>query len=228
MRGFCSRLVRWCVVAKKVTKKKTTKKKIPKGIAPLDASVDRKGLPYEKLRVEAMAVYVMDMNGATVEDLAKDPRFKDLSISTLRSWSAEDGWNALRKEAIEKVREKLQTELKFRLSDNILREVRDLMELRDLAWTWLKATPPKSLEGMLKAFMDINKRLGEIADLVRQGILDDTGKRVETSTGSRVKADPKELVEISKMLTAKKRAALRARLAKEKKADEVDQAGPEH
>lgn len=207
-------------VAKRVVKKKVRKKPIPKGIAPLDVKVVRKkGAKHsDRIRTAAMAVYVMDMDGATVEDLHKDPRFKGIQLDTLRRWSTEDKWMALRKEALEKVREKLAKELTFRLSENIMREVNDLIELREIAWGHLRTAEPKSWEGVAKAFLDMNKRLGEIAELVKQGALDDMGRKTPESSAT-MQADYKieDLRAAAKMLTGKRRAALRARAAREKK-----------
>ncbi len=226
---------------KKVARKRTTiKQKMPKGIAPLDNAIERTppgkgGTHPPALRLEAMAVYVMDLEGCTVRDLHKDPRFHHIQYSTLRSWCVEDGWDKLRQESVQKLRTKLSKELSFRLSENLLREIKDLMDMRDLVWKTIRDSngelqvAPRSLEGMLKELREVNKRINEIAELSRQGILDDTGKRIpETSDGAKHHMDPahvQELRTMAKMFTAKKRVELRAHMKPKTVDVEVDKEG---
>lgn len=208
-------------MVKKIVKKKVRKKAIPKGFAPLAKSVKRttgRGKTHDRLRIEAMAVYVMDMDGASVKDLHKDPRFKTVHLDTLHVWCNEDHWVDLRKEALAKVRAKLSKELAFRLSENMMREVKDLIDLREVAWVEIKnpLVETKSREGMMKVFLDMNKRLAEIAELVKQGALDDMGRKIPAASETKIEYKVEDLREAAKMLTAKNRSALRARAAMQK------------
>ena len=214
-----------------VPKKKPRKKlAIPKSIAPLSSSVKRADKKhFDKLRVEAMAVYVMDLEGATITELHQDPRFKDLDLKTLRTWCAEDNWVSLRAEALEKTKDKLKKELTYRLSENVYREVRDIMDLRKRTRDLLFSSfvPAKSFEGLGKLFLDLNKRLAEISELVKEGTVDDLGRKVgpvaQTGAPTVINYDPKDLRAAARYLTEKKRSAMRAREANMKKANgEVD------
>lgn len=233
---------------KKVVKKRSRKTPIPKvpqkevrkmAESELDPSVERPPLKSktggkDRLRMEAMAIYITDMDGVTVQELSRDPRFKDVHIKTLYRWADEDNWKTKRMQALANVKQRLTVITQRTLTQNLEREVQDLFNLRRQTIHHLGHTPPDKFETVGKLLLDTNKRLSEIAEKMQAGVIDDTGRAIppeQQAKGGRAMThdfNPHELREAARSITTKDRGAMRARIAKTKKRKKHEQMGEGH
>lgn len=170
---------------------------------------------YDTMRLEAMCIYVTDVRGMTIPELARDPRFKGkVHVDTLQKWSEQDGWKDKRREALVRVKALLEVQLVDRLRDNIVWELRDLTGLRDQARHHSAHTPPDTWEGVAKVWLSINKRIAEIAEMMRDGVVDESGRSVSDAGQKTVVVhdfDPAQLREAAAVILQKQRSARHAR-----------------
>lgn len=207
------------------------KKKAPEPNAPVEVVVQQKlsVLPikptskvstknFAVLRLEAMAVYLMDMHGCTIEDVHKDDRFKEIPLATMRSWAQVDDWAGKRKLSYVALQNRLTAETSKMLTDRLYHEVQSLMTLEKKADTLLINTEPRSWEGVAKIKMEIHARLADIAKLVGDGVVDEMGHSVEqqkktnTVPMPKIKYDAAKVREAARLYTRGERDNLRARL----------------
>lgn len=178
---------------------------------------------FDQVRLEAMSIFITDTSGCTFQELAKDPRIAkhNVSSATLRKWSSEDGWMDKRKEALDNFKQSLGIELQKTLTESLYREVKTLLEFHRQGVHHSVHTPPEKWEGVVKVTMEVQKRMAEIAEMMKSGILDGVGKPVqETGTSTRRMThdfNPTDLREAAKSLTNKQRSAMRARIARTKR-----------
>jgi hypothetical protein len=172
---------------------------------------------YPMLRLEAMATYISDVEGCSIAEVHKHPKFKHISWKTFQSWAQEDEWADKRKRQLQKVKNKIAREIGRKLTDNLYREVCDLYELKDMTASMLKGGEVKarSFEGVAKVMMDINRRLSELAQMVNDKVIDEAGNLVEAKERPNQAAiptstvDPKEAREIANLLLERRRAEIR-------------------
>jgi hypothetical protein len=134
----------------------------PGTVAPMEQELE--GISRERARFEAGIIYTTDPDGLSVPDLRKDPRFADVPEATLYEWSKRDKWVERRKQVFEKIRQKAEAKIGSVLVKARMAEVEELMEVKDIAMTWIRAgLMPKSLEGLVKALIDLNTRREELS-----------------------------------------------------------------
>lgn len=134
----------------------------PGEVEPLAA--EREGISRERARFEAGIIYTTDPDGVSVPELRKDPRFADIPEKTLYEWSTQDKWVERRKQIFEKIRAKAESKIGSVLVKSRLKEVEELQEVKDIAMGWIRAgVMPKSLEGLIKALIDLNSRREELS-----------------------------------------------------------------
>lgn len=173
-----------------------------------------------RMRLEALAAYMADMNGCSVEDVHKDPRFNMVPMQTFKSWSTADKWTEHRKKAYEALKNRLSIEVSKVLSDQVYQEVQELRKWNEKSTSLLEdpALKARSWEGVLKSKMEIQKRLFEISQMVNQGLVDEMGRSVEEKTMGALTSGPSvafsqdQLAELAKIYTQQERERLREKL----------------
>lgn len=197
-------------------------------IAKVEERSTSKTRGYTKLRIEAMAAYLHDPE-CSIRDVHKMEKFKLLDHKTIERWASEDEWVEKRSLALQKVKNKIANEIGRSLANNIYREVCDLYELKTMAVDVLKSgeVKPKSWEAVAKLTLDINKRLSDLAMMVNDKVIDETGKMVESKGKSGMgllpegaQVDPKEAREIANLIMQKRRDEMRAANGTDKSPDE--------
>lgn len=118
-----------------------------------------------KLRLDAGLAYMTHPTGTTIEELHADPRFSVVSKRTLERWSSEDMWVERRTEFLQAWAEQAKQRLGTELTKARMQEMKDLQEVREIAMEKIRdeMTAPKSLEGMIKALVEIGKREEAVA-----------------------------------------------------------------
>lgn len=118
-----------------------------------------------KLRLDAGLVYMTHPTGTTIEELHKDPRFAVVTARTLERWSSDDKWVERRTEFLQAWAEQAKAKLGTELTKARLQEMSDLQEVRLIAMDKIRdeMTAPKSLEGMIKALVEVGKREESVA-----------------------------------------------------------------
>ena len=159
-------------------------------ISPDGQPTREKAAANRALRIQACALYVSDMHGASIEDIHKLPQFKGVSLSALKTWAKMDDWAGHRARAYEALKERLTKETTSRLTDRLYHETKELLAMSETASSLLKEgkTMPRSWEGVATAKLKIDERLSHIALMMAQGVVDDTGKLLPATA-----ATPKEV-----------------------------------
>lgn len=129
-----------------------------------------------KLRLDAGLVYMTHPKGMTLEELHADSRFGTVTLRTLERWSSEDKWVERRAEFLQAWAEQAKQKLGSELTKARLQEMKDLQEVRMIAMEKIRdeMTAPKSLEGMIKALVEIGKReeavsIGVVQEMLPEG-----------------------------------------------------------
>lgn len=126
------------------------------------------------LRTRAAILYICDPSCDKITDLAQHPDIAgQVTAQTLYSWAREDGWAERRSEFYAAAAKTLQTKVIDSLTSGLAAEVSQLMEIREITFKMLatQAVEPKSFEGLLKAFLAINRRIHEAALIASDKIL---------------------------------------------------------
>ena len=221
---------------KKVTKKRVAKKAVKKRMPmrvdldalaelELDDSVERvtgkQGRRrYDKMKLEAMAIYVTDVDGLTIKELAQDPRFKgNVSVDTLRKWAEEGEWPELRRKSLAKVREALAVKLAQTLEYNYVRSFEDMIALRRETMARFPEVRNGTFPQHGNLLIQIDQRLELLFEKMQVGGINAVGE-LQSKTEDRRSFpgiegyDAKALREAGTMINRKRTSAHRARLAK--------------
>jgi len=135
-----------------------------KEIPPLQ----RNGAPssYDSKRLEAMYVYVTDLDGCTLPELHQDPRFSDISYNTLKHWHHFDGWGKLRSQALSRIRARIQKQLEISMTETLRQELGLLDAMISESQLQLSRTAPKSWEGVAKLMLSALERKDAIVQRI--------------------------------------------------------------
>lgn len=167
--------------------------------------------PSEMLREVARAIYVTHPDGVTLEELAEDPRFAGISSATLQRWSAQGKWSDERKAIIEaqsaRLREDLKKQLWSRITEVRVNQIRDVEVFRSKLNAALAVAVPRSVEGVIKAGIELMKWELELKQGIAQEIVPPTG-----AGGGGAQIDPRDDLTREEVLDAA-RIVLEARRA---------------
>lgn len=197
-----------------------------------------------RLRMEAQYLYVSSLDGITISDIAKDPRFAGaVAPKTLENWSQKDKWNEKRRDMLAKLHGNLDQQMRGVLTASLQARIADLQAIRDEAVSRLRAAyrdgrpvlEAKSWEGVAKVLMTANQELDDLrqqtAGNLLPGEVADPGmaqiaEKTEGHPGTKVEYDDDELRTAAKAILQKRRAALREARGREGQS-QVDEAGEE-
>jgi len=118
------------------------------------------------LRTDAAITYISDPKCDSLDKLAKDARFADrVSRRTLERWCAEDNWVLRRQAFLRETYAEMRRRAADTLTQAMMEDVRMLIDVRQRAHELLmsEAVQPRSYEGLLKSFVDLSRRLEEVA-----------------------------------------------------------------
>ena len=147
--------------------------KLEAEVAPFQG--DRKRPHGDALRMAAGFLYVSDPDGISVADLRTDPRFKHVPETTLQNWATADGWTQWREDLHKKARAKAESQLTSMLAQAQIGQLRTNFQVRDVLLAhifgerdadgkWLiYPTAPKSLEGLVKVYLELSDKQLELA-----------------------------------------------------------------
>lgn len=168
--------------------------------------------PPDYLREMARAIYVTHPDGVTLEELAEDPRFAGLvTFQTIAKWSAAGKWAEERKRILEqqsaKLREDLKKELWSRITSVRVKQISDAELMRTKLNAALSTAIPRSLEGVVKAGIELMKYELELKQGIAQEIVPPSG-----GGGGGAQLDPRDELTNTEVLDAA-RIVLKARRA---------------
>jgi hypothetical protein len=192
------------------------------------AQVERRPTKFSSnLRREAGIVFVTDPHGLTLEELKTDPRFKPVSMGLLRHWCAVDKWVERRKEIFDRWKKEVEDRLGSELAKARVSEIRELHNVRRLALEKLYSidTPTKSWEGVVKALLEVNARLEDLATNVGKEMLPAATARIGSSAAMRTELSIDEIRAATKEVLRLRREALRLEMETEKEAKEKKKHG---
>lgn len=121
---------------------------------------------YDPRRMEAMYVFVTDLDKCSLPQLQKDPRFSDIPIGTLTRWHNVDKWADLRNEALAKIRSKLQKQLELSMSETLSSELDNLDAMISESKLQMGRVGAKSWEGVAKVMLNALARKDEIVQRI--------------------------------------------------------------
>jgi len=111
------------------------------------------------LRQLAEVQYTTSQEFITVQELAKDPKFKNLKETTLLRWCAEDRWIDKRQEYFERLKEQLEQKIGTALVRAQYEQLAEMDELASEIKNKLRnnAVSPRSYEGLVKALLGVEE-----------------------------------------------------------------------
>lgn len=165
-----------------------------------------RGLRNARLRAEAGLIYVGHPIGISIEDLAQDPRFAEVSAQTLSRWARVDRWTERRIAFIEEWKAEARKRLAGQLAQARLDELDFLSEIASSGLQKIRedAVAPKSLEGLMRATVEALKYKDELRQRIGDTVIEEAG-----ASGTVAKELPKDMSE--EAASAAARAALVAR-----------------
>ena len=135
-----------------------------KDVEPL--SYPGKPPAYEEKRLEALYVYVTDLDKCTLNQLHKDPRFSDIPLDTIIEWSKKDGWSKLRAETTAKIRARLQKQLEISMTETLRMELDKLEAMIGESELQMGRVAARSWEGVAKIMMSALERKDSIVQRI--------------------------------------------------------------
>ena len=141
----------------------------PKHINPRTQA--RGGHNAKPLRRRAMILYVSDPSCETLEDLAEHPDMVGrIGYDRLKVWCREDGWVEERRRFWQQASDVMRGRIIDTMADGLAIEVQNLLDIRTKVHKMLMSDTlaPKSYEGMLKAYLDLNKRIAEATSIAAE------------------------------------------------------------
>ena len=132
----------------------------------IDLQVAAKVKRNEVLRRDTALAYISDPKCDSLAKLIQDPRFEGkVSLRTLERWSSEDRWPTARQQFLADTYRDMRRRMADTLTQALCADVQMLIEVRDRARNLLmdETVRPKSFEGLLKSFVDLSRRVEEIA-----------------------------------------------------------------
>jgi hypothetical protein len=132
----------------------------------IDIQLAAKNRRNDTLRRDTALAYISDPKCDSLAKLAQDSRFTGkVSLRTLERWCAEDRWPAARQNFLAETYKDMRQRMADTLTQALCADVQMLIEARDRARLLLmdETVRPKSFEGLLKSFVDLSRRIEEIA-----------------------------------------------------------------
>lgn len=126
------------------------------------------------LRREAALAYISTPSCESLEALAEDPRFTGrVSVRTLERWCAEDKWVGERQQFLATTYAEMRRRAADALSQALVHDVNMLIDVRKQMHMLLMSGEilPKSYEGMARAFVDMSRRIEEVARIAAERLV---------------------------------------------------------
>lgn len=123
----------------------------------------KKDVPYVHrnnwLKQLAEVQYITSQEFITVPELAQDPKFKHLKVSTLHNWCAEDRWIDKRQEYFARLKKQLEQKIGTALVRAQYEQLAEMDELAEDIKDKLRngSIPVKSFEGLVKALLGVEE-----------------------------------------------------------------------
>lgn len=162
----------------------------PKEMRPGLGASRRSRLDY--VRAQAGVIFMVDPNMPTVDDIAQDPQFSDVSVTTLRKWMHADRWQEKRREFREGINAGVRKRIGNELIQQQIRMLKDCDVLYNQNMDFLtgqsgvEVPAPKSYESLLRAHTTFIKTISEmgreVIDVVvppvvpQEGVTDEVSK----------------------------------------------------
>jgi len=150
---------------------------------------------YPALRRELEAAYILSETNISVRELSQLEPYKKVPKGTIESWNFTGEWNRKRKEYQERIRLKFESEVGTKLVRDRLKELTKLEQYLDaLDEVGAKKIEkgkikfnlePKSLEGFLRARLELSERVEEMRANLSPMFAQQTATVSETDTDHR-------------------------------------------
>lgn len=173
-------------------------------------------------RFEAGYLYVTSLDLASIGDIKKDKRFKDIPLQRLHRWAKQDGWDEKRKAMFSQLQEGLEKKLRHTLEDAVVKDAQHNMALRNGAMRSLfnedgeMIMEFRSAEGASKVVMETGRRLQELRELVygdARAVVAEEAQILPRGPQTTTEYTREELEHAAADLLAKRRDDLRKELA---------------
>ena len=121
----------------------------------------------EQIRREAGLAYISDPQCDSLDKLAQHPKFMGrVSLRTLERWCTADNWVIERQRFLTETFKEMRRRAADTLTQALVADVQMLIDVRERAYQHLmdpEGVQPRSYEGMLRGFVDVSRRVEEIA-----------------------------------------------------------------
>lgn len=168
------------------------------------------------LRQEAALAFISDPACSTLEFLARDSRFTEVSPRTLSRWCNEDGWLEKRQKFMAEFSRKALSKLQDVRATHLHEEYEQLVSLKKEALSRLKgpgAVEAKSWESVLAGYMKIAERIENITMEIQDRLLPKEEKSTLSDEASKAPISQTESELLARELLRLRRESMAAEIA---------------
>lgn len=183
---------------------------------------------YRYLRYAAGMYYTTDLRGCTLEQLHRHPMFRVMSFHTIAKWAVEDRWTERRQINLEQWRRAIENKIGTELAQAYRTGLSKATRVFDMIFEKIEneVVEPKSLEGLVTAFVKLADLMGDWNERIGKLIIPDMPAQQAMVAGPAEQAKPQlsqeEARAAAKLLIEMRRKEMRAKAARAARGEEDD------